>query len=184
MWNDHENVDGKFGLFSESSSCGLLLKSLEWRDRCHNESEATMDDESSARLGSNSQHERAKWQRCHQRRGWRDDCRAVTLCERREGRGDDPACDHGDEEGHRGEAAWKSTIVEDQDDEKMRRHAWTGLLVRRPTCETVQGHRRGEPCGPWQDGPDRAGGSCDVAVAEPVGRVKAGRQLHIETSKS
>ena len=74
MWNDHENVNGKSDLVSESSSCGLLLKSLKWRDRCHNESEATMDNESKARLGSNSQHERAKWQRCHRRRGWRDDC--------------------------------------------------------------------------------------------------------------
>ena len=43
----------------------------------------------------------------------------MTLCKRREGRGDDPAWKYGDEEGHRGEAAWKNTIVEDQDDEKM-----------------------------------------------------------------
>ena len=28
-----------------------------------------------------------------------------------EGRGDDPACEYGDEEGHRGEAAWKNTRV-------------------------------------------------------------------------
>ena len=67
MWkyeydHDHDNVDGNFDLVSESSSCGLLLKSLKWRDHCHHESEAT-DNES--QLGSTRQFDKAKWQRYH-----------------------------------------------------------------------------------------------------------------------
>ena len=68
MWkyeydHDHDNVNGKFDLVSESSNCGLLLKSLKCRDRCHNESEATMDNVS--QLGSTRQLDKAKWQRYH-----------------------------------------------------------------------------------------------------------------------
>ena len=53
MWKyeceyDFENVDRKRNTGVEkdrsiSTSCGQLLTSLKWRDRCHNESEATID---------------------------------------------------------------------------------------------------------------------------------------------
>ena len=100
MWNDHENVDGKFDLVTESRNCGLLLKSLKWRDHCHNESEAT-NNESKARLGSTRQHDKAKWQRYHRgvaallRSSHGDtiveQSRCVNGVSVDRGRGDDPA---------------------------------------------------------------------------------------------
>ena len=51
---DCEIVDkqGSSGAENEcniSSRCGQLFKSLTWRDRCHSESEATIDNESKAK---------------------------------------------------------------------------------------------------------------------------------------
>ena len=51
---------------ASSTGCGQLLEILKWRDRCHHESEATVDNKSTAWLGDgNSWRDKAKWQGYH-----------------------------------------------------------------------------------------------------------------------
>ena len=61
MWTHdeylHENVDTKSDTgamkdCSISKSCGQMVKSWKWRDRCHHESEAKIDNESKVRQQS------------------------------------------------------------------------------------------------------------------------------------
>ena len=61
-----ENVDMKSVTGADSNSCGHVVKSLTWRDRRHNETEATNNIERKARRGNdNHQRDISKWQGYH-----------------------------------------------------------------------------------------------------------------------